>query len=1353
MNSPLPYDEKQRLQEVRRYAILDTPPEAAFERLTRLAARLFNVPIAIINLLDEDRQWFKSCYGLDMRETPREIALCAHAILTDEVLVVTDARQDARFADSPIVTGAEGVRFYAGAPLQSPDGLNIGVFAIMDRVPREMNDAEIATLSDLATLAVDEMELRLAATALRDEAGEERRQATLDLQRREEHLRSLIENASDIITVVDADGTMRYQSPSIERVLGYNTGELIGRNAFELIHPEDAGIVQEALRLIFSNPGLAQTAEFRFRHQDGSWRVLESLGKTLPGDSTAGAVINSRDITERKRNEDALQDAKDQLQVVLDTIPGGVKWIDSDLKYHGVNRYLAETFKVPAEKFIGQHIGFMDMSPVYAELVRDFMAGPQQQTSFEFAVDWNNSTRTIFMMARKYDEGRAAVLVGTDITARKQAEAALQQAHDELEGRVARRTGQLSAAVEELRQSEEHFRLLVEGTKDYAMFLMDTERKIVHWNAGAERITGYDKSAALSQTADIIFTPEDRERGVPEQERSEAAQNGRADDKRWHIRKDGTRFWADGVMTALYNDNGQLHGFAKIMRDATREKQTEQALQESEARFRSVTEAIPQQVWTARPDGALDYVNQRVLDYFGRTFEEMIGWSWAELIHPDDVPEAMARWQHSLQTGELYEIELRLKRAGDNTYRWNLGRALPLRDEQGRIVRWFGTNTDISERKEVEEKTHFQAHLLNTIGQAVIATDLQGTVSYWNRFAERLYGWLDSEAIGRNILDWTPTQATGQQAAEIMARLTAGESWSGEFMMQRRNGTMFPAQVTSEPVHNVAGTIVGIIGISTDITERKRAEEALRESEARKGAILETALDCIITIDGEGKVLEWNPAAENTFGFSRTQAIGQLMGELIIPASLRERHYQGIAHYLATGEGPVLGQRIEVPALRADGSEILVELSIIAIASDGTTVFTAYLRDITARKQNEEALKAAKTEAERANRAKSEFMSRMSHELRTPLNAILGFGQLLEMDELDAEQSQGVGQILKAGRHLLELINEVLDIARIEAEQQVVEIEPVPVVETLTGALDMVRPLAATRGIELRDDCGTDAGLFVLADRRRLNQVLLNLLANAVKYNREGGTATLSYVATEAGQLRIAISNTGLGLAPDKMSRLFMPFERLGAEQTEVEGTGLGLALSKRLVEAMGGAITVQSTLGEGSTFAVELPLAPEQTPLAAPLAQPPRAGSVTAERQPVEAGETGALVLYIEDNPANFGLVQNILRHRPEIKLLAAMRGSVGLELAQRHRPDLILLDYHLPDINGDEVLRLLQEAPATRDIPVVVVSADATPHQIERLRAAGAIEYLTKPLDVKRFLAVLDEKLGDAKTKGNHP
>jgi signal transduction histidine kinase len=403
----------------------------------------------------------------------------------------------------------------------------------------------------------------------------------------------------------------------------------------------------------------------------------------------------------------------------------------------------------------------------------------------------------------------------------------------------------------------------------------------------------------------------------------------------------------------------------------------------------------------------------------------------------------------------------------------------------------------------------------------------------------------------------------------------------------------------------------------------------------------------------------------------------------------------------------------------------------------------------------------------------------MSHELRTPMNSVLGFGQLLEMDDLNAEQQQSVEQILKSGRHLLGLINEVLDLARIEAEQMSLSLEPVQLSLVLQDACDLVQPLAAKRNVQI------DSGWFhtcdhtVLADQQRLKQVLINLLSNAIKYNREGGSVTLTcshsirlqeseepeiedrrqaargrrqedkkieaagnaLLSSPSGEdvvsvLRLEVSDTGPGIAPENLKKLFVAFERLGAEHTETEGTGIGLALCRRLMEIMGGSIGVQTILGEGSTFWIEIPIG-ESPDLEA---QDQTMDSTTDSADTPRATHT---ILYIEDNLSNLRLVERILIRHPHLKLLAAMQGGLGLELARQHLPDLILLDLHLPDIGGDEVLQQLRAIAETRDIPVIIISADATPRQIERLLLAGAANYLTKPLDIKRFLQTLEENL----------
>jgi CheY-like chemotaxis protein/two-component sensor histidine kinase len=359
----------------------------------------------------------------------------------------------------------------------------------------------------------------------------------------------------------------------------------------------------------------------------------------------------------------------------------------------------------------------------------------------------------------------------------------------------------------------------------------------------------------------------------------------------------------------------------------------------------------------------------------------------------------------------------------------------------------------------------------------------------------------------------------------------------------------------------------------------------------------------------------------------------------------------------------------------------------------------------------------------------------MSHELRTPLNAILGFGQLLERQNPTVQQRARVEHITSAGRHLLNLINEVLDISRIEAGHLQLSVEPVAVADVVGEALALMRPLAAAREMDISVDAQLDKDLHVIADRQRLKQVLLNLLTNAVKYTAVGGAVAVVLDQSQTTNTRLVVTDTGAGIGPEKLERLFTPFDRLGAEQSGVEGTGLGLALCQRLMHAMGGDIGVHSVVGKGSAFWIELPS------VDSPLKTLPK--DRCSKQVEANGSENAGKILYIEDNLSNLTLVEQMLAEQPEITLLTAMQGGLGLDLARQHSPDLILLDLHLPDLPGHEVLARLRDDELTRHIPVVVISADATARQIQRLMSAGARSYLTKPLDIGEFFRVIDQTM----------
>jgi signal transduction histidine kinase/CheY-like chemotaxis protein len=405
------------------------------------------------------------------------------------------------------------------------------------------------------------------------------------------------------------------------------------------------------------------------------------------------------------------------------------------------------------------------------------------------------------------------------------------------------------------------------------------------------------------------------------------------------------------------------------------------------------------------------------------------------------------------------------------------------------------------------------------------------------------------------------------------------------------------------------------------------------------------------------------------------------------------------------------------------------------------------IRNVTAAKRVAEALNLAKQEAEDANHAKSEFLSRMSHELRTPLNSILGFSQLLELGDLTEQQADNVRLILKAGYHLLDLINEVLDLSRIESGRLSLSPEPVRFRDVLEDAMDLVRPLAVQQSVNLNVECAQRCERHVQADRQRLKQVLLNLLSNAIKFNRAGGSVIVSCSELPGNRLRIEVADTGSGISKEGLANLFKPFERLDADRSEVGGTGLGLVVSKRLVEAMGGVIGVESAVGLGSKFFIDFAM------IADPAECLETDGAIAAIAAFANSGSPRqrGTILYIEDNLSNLRLVEQVVSHRPGVKLISAMQGQMGLDLAALHGPEWILLDLHLPDISGEEVLRRLRANPRTSHIPVTILSADATPGQVDRLIRAGAREYLTKPLDVRKLLQLLEGIMAGLESDGH--
>ncbi len=686
-----------------------------------------------------------------------------------------------------------------------------------------------------------------------------------------------------------------------------------------------------------------------------------------------------------------------------------------------------------------------------------------------------------------------------------------------------------------------------------------------------------------------------------------------------------------------------------------------------------------------------------------------------------------------LSTGRGFRYETRRKR-GDKLVDLSV-EVTPWRVD-GRIAGVTNLVTDITARKQADQTNARLAAIVEGSDDAIIGKDLAGEITSWNPSAERIYGYTAAEAVGTNISMLVPEERLAELDG-IMQKIVGGTSVTHlETVRRRKDGRVIDVSVTISPIRDANGDIVGAATVGRDITERRQNERARDQAlenlaEAQRLAKLGSWTWCPETDEGT-----WSAQMYEIFG--RDPAEGPATGEVFFGYLHPEDQDRTMAAYVQTFGGGSSFE-FEFRILHRDGrSHDLHLLGYEDPANPGRYVGT--VQDVTDQREAERErieLHAATVRAESANRAKSEFLARMSHELRTPLNSILGFGQLLELDQLEARQHERVTLVLKAARHLLDLINEVLDLAGIEAGRLTVSPEPVALAELVNETVSLVTPLASERNIELRiDPSGLADDEHVKADRNRLKQVLLNVLSNAIKYNRPGGRVHVTFDVDDHGRVRTRIADNGVGIASEQLPRLFEPFERLGAEMTEIEGTGLGLSLAKGLIEAMSGTIEVESTSGEGTNVTIEL--AEANRPTAGPLVAAYARAAVT-----LGADAAKQVILYIEDNLSNLTLVEQIFEPHPNVELISAMQGSMGIDLARRHHPALIVLDLHLPDMPGTEVLKRLKADPITSRIPVAVLTADAARDQAGKSRTLGAACYMTKPLDVTHFLQVVSELL----------
>jgi len=1179
--------------------------------------------------------------------------------------------------------------------------------------------------------------------------------AEANLRISEEKYRNIFESMQDVYYEASLEGTILEISPSIEY---FSKGqltreELLGKSLIDFYtDPDD----RNTFFIELNKKGIARDYELSMRNKDGSIVPISISSIVLPGpDGKPGRISGiMRDITERKLAEDALKQSENDLNNAQEIARMG-SW-----------EYNLVTNKYSWSKNNYNLVGLKPFETVVKPEFLLKMVHPDDRFVLDESFRKITSNKTAVSMDLRIvmPDNRIVWLqnsivpvfdgdiliaykgVNIDITEKKYAEQEIRDLNKALALTIDERNAQLSVANGNLQKEIEERKKATAALKEALERLhkvTDLVPGVVYqfrmrpdgsscFPYASKGISDIYKVSPeeVAEDASAVFKnlhPDDFDAVVA------SIQSSAANMKLWHheyrVRfADGTVRWLLGNAMPQPEQDGSVlwHGF---ITDITERRQAEKELQQVSTRLKLAASAGGVGVWDYDITNNLLVWDHQMYSLYGIHEEDFSGAydAWQTGLHPDDAARGDEEIQMAIRGEKEFDTEFRVVWP-DETIHYIRAYAIVYRDKDGKASHMIGTNWDITSQKQLEtllnQTRENYEMFFNTIDDFLFVLDEQGNMIHTNSTVTKRLEYTTQELFEKSVLMVHPSERR-EEAGRIVGEMLAGTADYCPVPLITKSGNYIPVE-TRVKIGFWNGK-PAIFGVSKDISKIKLSEEKFSKAFQSNSALMAIS-------HGDGRLLDVNETFLNTLGYSREEVINKTSLELNLfrDTSLRERITEQLKQNIPVRE-------FELAAVKKDGSEIMGLFSADTIYIGKDLCLLTMMVDITARKQAEEEIRKARNEAEKANLAKSEFLSRMSHELRTPMNSILGFAQLMIMGELNPAHKKGVNHIIKSGTHLLPLINEILDISRIEAGRITLSLEPVQLSSIILEMIDIIQPNASKRKLRVEFEQSLSNLLYVKADRQRLKQVLLNLINNAVKYNREEGSVTIKtelhqLSAPDVSSVRISVIDSGVGISQEEFSKLFLPFERIGAERSDTEGTGLGLAVVKKLMDVMGGTVGVESIVGQGSTFWIELPQAESMEKQIVRASEALEQDMITRERK--------GTILYIEDNISNADLVHDILEnHRPAVQLMTSMYGAQAVKLATEIHPDLILLDLDLPDMHGSQVLAKLKEDNVTCQIPVVIISADAMPKMVELLMLAGAEDYLTKPLDIIGFLLMIDE------------